>query len=90
MPGTHLWKNFRKIFIRPCHKIAAMGYYLMMPRFFSIFPAVTLALIGAFTSVLSAAESSTPREAAPNPVPVVMWFGVLGAALLILPRFRRK
>ncbi len=47
-------------------------------------------LIWAFTAELSAAESSAPREAAPNPVPVVMWFGVLGAALLILPRFRRR
>jgi len=61
-----------------------------MPRFFSMVPAVTLVLIWVFTGELSAAESSTQREAAPNPVPVVMWFGVLGAALLILPRFRRK
>jgi hypothetical protein len=85
-----LLKKISEIFIRPCHKIAAMGYYIMMPRFFPMVPAVTSALMWAFTAALSAAQSSAPREAGRNPVPVVMWFGVLGAALLILPRFRRR
>jgi hypothetical protein len=85
-----LLKKIPEIFIRPCHKIAETGYYFMMSRFFSIVPALMGMLMWAFTAELSAAESSAPREAAPNPVPVVMWFGVLGAALLILPRFRRR
>ena len=36
------------------------------------------------------AESSAPGKQAPASMSIAMWFGVLGATLLILPRFRRR
>jgi hypothetical protein len=40
----------------------------------------------------SAAEgnSTSSRKPTPAPMSIAMWFGVLGATLLILPRFRRR
>jgi hypothetical protein len=38
----------------------------------------------------AARESSASREQAPATMSVAMWFGLLGATLLILPRFRRR
>jgi hypothetical protein len=39
-----------------------------------------------------AADKKSPdsREKTPAPMTLAMWFGVLGAALLILPRLRRR
>jgi len=35
-------------------------------------------------------EPSAPRKQSPAPMSIAMWFGVLGATLLILPRLRRR
>jgi hypothetical protein len=37
-----------------------------------------------------ARKSSASRKQAPAPFSIAMWFGLLGATILILPRFRRR
>jgi hypothetical protein len=152
--SRRLQKILRKIFSRSRHKIVAMAYQCMMPRFFPVMIALSWALMSAFQTVdgavsqgggapvadlpapvsgaahphrtigerlglgdidfpvslraftldllaaeppawpdgpdTAAGESSESGKKAPAPMSLAMWFGVLGATLLILPRLRRR